>query len=77
MTGEVASARPLNLDHACAKVGELTRGERCRHGLFQRDDHDAFEWAPFRAAFDAAYRLDEAPLSPVDPVIERIVGAEA
>ena len=24
----------------------------------------------------AAYRLDEAPLSPVDPVIERIVGAE-
>ena len=25
----------------------------------------------------AAYRLDEAPLSPVDPVIERIVGAEA
>jgi thymidine phosphorylase len=25
----------------------------------------------------AAYRLDEAPLSPADPVIERIVGAEA
>ena len=39
--GEVARARPLDLDDPGAEVGELPGGERRRHRLLQRDHHDA------------------------------------
>ncbi len=42
---EVAHARPLDLDHACAVVGELAGAERRRDRVFERDDGDAVEGA--------------------------------
>ena len=38
--GEVAGARPLDLDDPGAEVGELPGGEGHRDGLLQRDHHD-------------------------------------
>ena len=38
--GEVAAARPLDLDDPGAEVGELPGGEGHRDGLLQRDHHD-------------------------------------
>src|SRR5688572_20176471 len=37
----VAAGRALDLDYACAELGELARGERSRDDLLQRDDRDA------------------------------------
>ena len=42
-TREVAAARTLDLDDACAEVGELPRAERRRDRMLERDDGDAFE----------------------------------
>src|SRR4029453_12205211 len=42
---EVAAVGTLDLDDAGAEIGELPRGERCRHCLLERDDRDVFERA--------------------------------
>ncbi len=40
---EVADAGPLDLDHARAEIGQLSRRERRRDRVLERDDGDAFE----------------------------------
>ncbi len=42
--GEVAGARPLDLDDPGAEVGELPRGERDGDRLLQRHDQETVEW---------------------------------
>lgn len=39
--GEVALARPLDLDDASAEVSQVPGGERTGDGLFEGDDGDA------------------------------------
>ncbi len=41
---EIADTGALDLDHACAEVGQVTGGERRRDRLLEGDDRDVFEW---------------------------------